>query len=80
MAFEAGSFTRGKKYQGRLFLPDRTPTNWITAVAVRSVGGGLVGAEFKAILEDDREIIHTYVHQRQKEELKKAKQKDLEQA
>ena len=79
MAFEAGSFVPGRKYQGRLFLPGRPPTNWITAVAVRQVPSGLVGAEFKAILEDDREVIHTYVHQRQKEELLKKKQKDPDQ-
>ena len=71
LAFEAGSFAPGREYRGRLSLPGLGVTSLLTLRAVRKVRDKVVGAEIVDIGEDDREIIHTYVLQRQKELIKK---------
>ncbi len=73
LAFEAGPFSPGREYGGRLIFPDLASTGPLTLRAVREVRKNVIGAEIIEIDEEDRELIHAFVLHRQKEEMKKVR-------
>ncbi len=73
LGLETGPFSEGREYTGRLILPEVASTAKVTLTAIRPVRENVVGAKITVITEDDRDLIHTYVLHRQKEELEKAK-------
>lgn len=73
VAFEAESFASGRECRGRLYLPGVGSTQGLTLRVVRQVRQRIVGAEIVEIAPEDRDLIHVYVLERQKELLKRSR-------
>ncbi len=76
IAVRASGLKPGQRVQGILYLPIGGPIPVIMDV-VKSIPGQMVAFEYSKIKPEDRERLHQYVLERQKEELEKQKKARL---
>jgi len=77
IAFDGAGFSPGDTLAGVLSMPkDETPIPLVLTV-VQILKDRMIAAQFKKIKDEDRERVHHYVLQRQKEELEKKRRERL---